>query len=417
MKTTAFHKMMKMFLLLFTGVAIVFLFILFCKSKNAGKNTYQVSLLSRGDIKVTVSSTGTLAAHDTVEVGTEVSGTVKEIFADYNQDVKKGQVLARLKTDLLESSLHDAEANLAKAQAQSEEARINYGKNKTLYEKGFLSEKEFLPFKTGNETANASLQSAQAALDRAKTNLEYAIIRSPIDGIILERAIEVGQTVAASFSTPKMFVIAKDLSKMRIKALVDETDISQIKTNQEVTFTVSAYPEKTFSGKVFQIRRQPINVSNVVNYSVIVDAPNEENLLFPGMTTTIEFIVNQAKAVLLVSSDALKFQPQPDRKHGSRPRWPPPGNPGKNMDDNMPPPPPKDFLMAVSANKGAGILWSLDEKGNLQPIRVKTGLSDESNTAVYGEQLKEGMNIITGYATGATKKNTASSMPRPPGFF
>ncbi len=407
--------MMKIFLLILTGVAIVFLFILFCRPKNAGKNTYQVSQLSRGDIKVTVSSTGTLAAHDTVEVGTEVSGTVKEIFVDYNQNVKKGQLLARLKTDLLESSVLDAKANLAKAQAQSEEARINYGKNKTLYEKGFLSEKEFLPFKTANETANASLQSAQAALDRAKTNLEYAIIRSPIDGIILERAIEVGQTVAASFSTPKMFVIAQDLSKMRIKALVDETDISQIKTNQAVTFTVSAYPEKTFSGKVFQIRRQPINVSNVVNYSVIVDAPNEENLLFPGMTTTIEFIVNQAKDVLLVSSEALKFTPPLNMKHG-----PKRGRPGKDMPKmdgggGLPPPPP-DF-MAESANKDVGILWSLDEKGNLKPNRVKAGLSDELNTAVYGEQLSEGMNIITGYATGVAKKNTASSMPRPPGFF
>jgi HlyD family secretion protein len=417
MKAAIVRAIMKPMPLVFAECVVLALFVLFCRPGNTGKNAYQLSQLNRGDLKVTVSSTGTLAAEDTVEVGSEVSGTVKEIFADFNDNVKKGQVLARLKPDLLESSVHDAGASLAKARAQSEEALINYNQNKTLYEKGFLSEKEFLPYKTANETATAELQSAQAALDRAKTNLEYATIRSPIDGVILERAIEVGQTVAASFSTPKMFIIAKDLSKMKIKALVDETDISQIKPNQEVTFTVSAYPEKTFTGKVSQIRRQSTTVSNVVNYTVLVDAANDENLLFPGMTTTIEFIVNQAKDVFLVPSDALKFQPQPDRKHGSKPRGPPPGNPGKNMDDNMPPQPPQDSFRADSANNDAGILWSLDEKGDLKPIRVKTGLSDESNTAVYGEQLKEGMNIITGYATGAAKKSAASSMPRPPGFF
>jgi HlyD family secretion protein len=391
----------------FIAAAVVILAVVcFPGKKNGGKDAYQVSQLTRGDLKVTVSSTGTLAASDTVEVGSEVSGTVKEIFVDYNDNVKKGQVLAKLKTDILLSTVHDAEAAMTKARAQAEEARINYNQNKTLYEKGFLSEKEFLPYKTADETAGAGLQSAQAALDRARTNLGYATISSPIDGVVLERAIEVGQTVAASFSTPKMFIIAKDLSKMKIKAMVDETDISRIKQNQDVTFTVSAYPEKIFTGKVSQIRRQPTNVSNVVNYTVIIDASNEGNVLFPGMTATIDFIVDQVKDVFLVSSEALNFRPQPDRKHGpkhGKPPMPPMG---------MPPPPG----MMASMDSTAGTLWTMDEKGALAPVRVKTGLSDDSNTAVYGEQLGAGMKVVTDYAAGVSKKGAAaSSMPRPPG--
>jgi HlyD family secretion protein len=396
----------------FIAAAVVILAVVCIPGKkNGGKDAYQVSQLTRGDLKVTVSSTGTLAASDTVEVGTEVSGTVKEIFVDYNDNVKKGQVLAKLKTDLLLSTVHDAEAAMTKARAQADEARINFNQNKTLYEKGFLSEKEFLPYKTAGETAGAGLQSAQAALDRARTNLGYATISSPIDGVVLERAIEVGQTVAASFSTPKMFIIAKDLSKMKIKAMVDETDISRIKPDQEVTFSVSAYPEKTFPGKVSQIRRQPTTVSNVVNYAVIIDASNEGNMLFPGMTATIDFIVDQAKDVFLVSSEALNFRPQPDRKHGPQ-RGKPPMPP---MDGGKTPPPPGPGMMAAM-DSTAGTLWTMDDKGALKPVRVKTGLSDDSNTAVYGGQLSAGMTIVTAYAAGASKKGAAaSSMPRPPG--
>lgn len=421
MKKNALGMTMK--IIPFIAAAVVILAVVCLPGKkNGGKDVYQVSQLTRGDLKVTVSSTGTLAASDTVEVGTEVSGTVKEIFVDYNDNVKKGQVLAKLKTDLLLSTVHDAEAVMTKARAQVEEARINYKQNKTLYEKGFLSEKEFLPYKTADETAGAGLQSAQAALDRARTNLGYATITSPIDGVVLERAIEVGQTVAASFSTPKMFIIAKDLSKMKIKAMVDETDISRIKPDQEVTFTVSAYPEKTFSGKVSQIRRQPTSVSNVVNYTVIIDASNEGNLLFPGMTATIDFIVDQAKDVFLVSSEALNFRPQPDRKHGpkhGKPPMPPIGGGGMPPPPGMMPPggmPPPPGIMA-STDSTAGMLWTVDEKGALVPVRVKIGLSDDSNTAVYGDQLSAGMTIVTGYASGVSKKGAAaSSMPRPPGM-
>jgi len=399
-----------------------------CAKKTGTAGDYQTAKVTRGDLMVTVSSTGTLAPDDTVQVGTEVSGTIKNIYVDYNDKVKKGQVLARLKTDLMEANLHDAEANVSKCQAEDEEARTNYNQNKTLFDKGYLSEKEFLPYKTAVTTTKASLTSAQAELDKAKTNMDYATIYSPIDGIVLARNIEAGQTVAASYSTPTLFVLAKDLTNLKIIALVDETDISQIKLNQEVTFTVTAYPEKVFTGKVRQIRPQSTTVSNVVNYTVIVSANNEEKLLLPGMTTTIEFIINKANDALLVPNTALKFNP--DRKKGKdgKPHIPPyngntlpPNNApqgafGGQGPTGMPPGGPPDGEMppmnqgngnssestAVKASVNSttsGHVWALDSIGKLKPVKVKIILVNESTTAVSSDELKNDEIIVTGYST------------------
>jgi HlyD family secretion protein len=453
MKEAYMHKISNYRIITAAVMAFVFALTLFtvsCSKKNGVAGNYQTTKVTRGDLMVTVSSTGTLAPDDTVQVGTEVSGTIKEIYADYNDNVKKGQILARLKTDLLEAALHEAEASVSKCKAEDEEATINYKQNKALFDKGYLSEKEFLPYKTALATATSELISAQAALDKAKTNIDYATIYSPIDGVVLARNIQAGQTVAASYSTPTLFVLAKDLTNLKIMALVDETDISQIKLNQEVTFTVSAYPDKIFTGKVLQIRPQSTTVSNVVNYTVIVSANNDEHLLLPGMTTTIEFIVNKAENALLVPNTALKFHPQIQKGKGMRPHTPPPhgqnasGNTERHDSfDGTPPPnmptggPDEGFASmggnssqesgnsgtkktASSSSSQLGMVWILDSTGQIKPARVKIVLANESTTAISSEDLKENDIIVIGSLTNKKSSRTASSTQKSggrPGMF
>lgn len=431
-KKSIFKKIPIMFI---TLSIISALLAISCAKKTGVEGEYQTAKVTRGDLMVTVSSTGTLAPDDTVQVGTEVSGTIKNIYVDYNDKVRKGQVLARLKTDLLEATLHDAEANVSKCQAEDEEARTNYNQNKTLFDKGYLSEKEFLPYKTAVATTKASLTSAQAELDKAKTNMDYATIYSPIDGIVLARNIEAGQTVAASYSTPTLFVLAKDLTNLKIIALVDETDISQIKLDQEVTFTVTAYPEKIFTGKVKQIRPQSTTVSNVVNYTVIVSANNEEKLLLPGMTTTIEFIINNAEDALLVPNTALKFHPERKKGKDGRPPIPPhngnalsANNAQQGPTGNMPPGGPDGEMPPMNQENGnssestvvkasvnsatSGHVWTLDSQGELKPVKVKIILVNESTTAVSSDELRKDEIIVTGYSTSrksSKSKTTASA--------
>lgn len=388
--------------------------------QNQGFKTYE---LKRGEMSVTVSATGSLVADGSVEVGTEVSGTVSEVLVDFNSPVTKGQVLARLKTDLLEAALHDAEANFQKASAQNEQAQTDLRQNRPLFEKGFLSEKEFLPIKTVGQTAKATLQSAQASLDRARSNLTSATIRSPIDGIILERNIQAGQTVAASFSTPTLFVIARDLTKMKIEALVDETDISRIILGQKVQFTVSAHPDKDFTGVVTQIRKKPVTVQNVINYTVIIDAPNDENLLLPGMTATIEFIIQKLDDVFMVPNEALSITPTKemiktmasgskmrDRKKEDR------GNGRVAISGKG------DTTRGVRTPMGSR-LWIITENNTIHPLFVKTGVTDESMTVLEeNPRLEEGLKVIieiptNGKTKTAGKSNTTrQNQFRPPMF-
>ncbi len=244
-----------------------------------------------------------------MEVGTQVSGIIDKVYADFNDRVHKGQIIALVDTSLLKLAVTDAESNLLKALAQYEEARENHQRSVELYNRGLISKADYQPVKTSLRTAEASLAAAHAAMERANRNLKYAIIRSPIDGTVTARNVEEGQTVAASFSTPTLFTIAQDLSKMEIKAMVDESDIGQIKKDQPVRFTVQAYPQKTFEGKVKQVRVQPTTASNVVNYTVVVSADNPGNLLLPGMTATVDFIVEKKTNVTLVPNAALRFEP------------------------------------------------------------------------------------------------------------
>jgi len=316
----------------------------------------------RGNFELVVSSTGTMAAVETVEVGTQVSGTINEIMVDYNDTVKEGDVLAVLDQSLFKVAIKNAKAGLLKAQAELKQAEAEYKRNKPLYEKGYLSEEEFLPFETEVATLKASLLSAEATLQQAEIDLEHTVISSPIDGTVIDRSVDAGQTVAASLSTPTLFLVARDLSHMQIETNVDETDIGQIQKGQQVRFSVQSYFDHTFTGAVQQIRLQPETVDNVVTYTVIVEAANESGLLLPGMTATVDFIVHNAQNAFLVPVAALQFNP----------------GKGKNEQDGSQ-------------------LFCRNSQGRLTRVPVDTGRSDGLVTVVAGKDITEGMQVAIGF--------------------
>lgn len=360
------------------------------KPGSASPPQYLFATVTRGALENLVSSTGTLAALETVEVGTQVSGTIARIEADYNDHVRKGQVLAVLDQALFTAQVNEAEANVAKARAALAQAEDEYRRNRPLAEKGFLSAQEFLPISTGVDTARAALAAAEAALARTRTNLAYTVIRSPIDGTVIKRSVEAGQTVAASLNTPTLFVIARDLAQMQIEANVDESDIGQIRNGLQVRFTVQSYPTETFQGVVSQIRLQPQTISNVVNYTVLIDAANDRGLLLPGMTATVDFVINRVENALLVPNAALRFQPANDAAGTEAAARGP-------VDDR------------------AGRLFTLGADGRLQSITVVKGESDGVRTVVSGEQLNDGLQVVSGLkpAEKASRGNFFSFL-RPP---
>ncbi len=356
--------------------------------------------ITRGSLEKTISCTGTLAAVGTVDVGAQVSGTIKEIRTDYNQKVGKGQILALLDPTLFEASVTEADGNLKKAETELALARAKDTRNKPLYAKGHISEEEYLPIRSAVKTAEAAVTATEAALKRARANLNYATIRSPINGTVIERSVEAGQTIAASLNTPTLFVIAEDLSRMQIKTNVDESDIGRVHENIPVRFTVQTHQGKTFTGRVTQIRLQPKTISNVVNYTVVVDAENGEGLLLPGMTATVDLVVGKAENVLLVANSALRFTPEQhegsDQAHTGK----------------------KTELSSGSHNSPASSsLYILGNDGKPSRIMVHTGLSNDLMTEVDAAgELREDMVVIAGQkADKNQKKPKVSILPSPPG--
>ena len=395
------------------------------------ESKYTFAAVTRGDLNVVISSSGKLEAVSTVVVGTQVSGRIAKLFVDFNSEVKRGQLLAILDTVTLAATVRDQQANLEKAKAQYNQTIAVHERNKKLYEKNFISELDFIESQTNVESASASLKSAVSALERAKTNLEYAFIYAPISGKIINRSVEEGQTVAASLSAPTLFTIAEDLSSMRILASVDESDIGQIQEGQKVKFTVQTYSDKTFEGFVSQIRLNAEVVSNVVNYTVVIKAGNDEKLLLPGMTATVDFYVDYRENVLTVPNSALRFQATDEMMEEF----------GKNMEEEIAKMPDSlknkfesqrgRFMSggAMGMNGGnsngkkrnVNKIWFLDEKGKLKMSPVMTGLSDGKNTEIVrGRNIKEGTKIISGIVevgTATTKSSnpltgTQSNQPR-----
>jgi HlyD family secretion protein len=262
-------------------VIVIGVILLFARNKSQSYN-FRFDKVTQGDLTVFVTATGTINAVISVDVGTQVSGIIAKLYADFNSIVKKGQLIAQIDSTFLVQAVKDADANLDKAKAQYADSKRNFDREKVLLDRGLDSQLNYDAALTTKESNEANLKSAEAALDRAKINLAYATIYAPIDGVVINRAVNIGQTVAASFSSPTLFTIANDLKKMQVQTTVDESDVGRISIGQPATFTVDAYSDETFSGMVSQIRLAPQSIQNVVNYIVIIDVQNDQLKLMPG---------------------------------------------------------------------------------------------------------------------------------------
>lgn len=291
----------------FAAIGIAALIMSGCSSKP--KVTYSSATVQRQDISTSITATGTIEPVTEVEVGTQVSGIIDKIYVDYNSVVKKGDIIAELdKTNLL-SKLASAQSNLSNAQSDLTYQKANYQRYKTLYEKGLVSANDYENAKLSYDKAVQTVKVQQQAVQEAQTNLGYATITAPIDGVVLSKEVEEGQTVASSMTTPTLFIIAQDLTDMRVIADIDEADIGGVKEGQRVSFTVDAFPDDTFEGTVTQVRQQATTTSNVVTYEVVISAPNDDLKLKPGLTANVTIFTLEKNGVLTVPSRALRFTP------------------------------------------------------------------------------------------------------------
>ncbi len=389
-----------------------------CSNKEA-KVTVETTKVRKGAISTEVTATGTIEAVKTVEVGTQVSGKINKIYVDFNSHVKAGQLLAELDRKPLLTALDVAGASLDNAKAELTYQTANYNRMKTLNDKKLVAESDYDLALYNYEQAKTALKSAQSNYDKAKINLDYAYIYSPIDGIVLNRAVDEGQTVAASFNTPTLFTIANDLTQMQVEASVDEADIGQVKLNQRVEFNVDAYPDDNFDGVVTQIRFQPVVTSNVVTYTVIVQASNPDKKLMPGMTANITIIVAEAKDACLIPSKVLRFKPdstllaeyfrsvneKPDTSRSSkRGQY----YPGKKFNGSH---------VMNNQESNRSIVW-IKSGNDIHPVHIVTGINNEIDVQVVSG-LKEGEDVVTAINTPASENNPSGLaqspfMPRRP---
>jgi HlyD family secretion protein len=385
---------MKKIILAFVILLIIAIGLTVFLKKGDPAPQYLTQKVDRGDIRATVSATGTVNAVTTVLVGTQVSGTIQALFADFNSQVKQGQLLAQIDPSTFEAQVQQSQANLSLAQANLEKANVAlrdtvnvFERNKILFERNFISRHDLDVSETGYLSALAQIkgslaqvQQARASLQIAQTNLRYTRIVSPVTGTVISRSVDVGQTVAASFQTPTLFTIAQDLTKMQINTSVDEADIGRIRNDQPVTFTVDAYPEMTFQGSVSEIRNAPTTLQNVVTYDVIVNVANPDLKLKPGMTANVSIIVADKKNILRVPNAALRLRIT-------------------------------DTALTADAPRGPGV-WVLDHQ---TPKRVvlSLGISDNRFTEVLAGDIAEADGIIIEVKSNQT--TAAGQQPRPPG--
>jgi HlyD family secretion protein len=290
-------------------VLIILAYFLLSGGKKEEKVSFETAKVEKQNISTSITATGTIEPVTSVTVGTQVSGIVSKLYVDYNSVVKKGQVIAELDKTNLISELNTAKANLSSAQSTLNYEFANYNRFKTLYDKGLVSADEYENAKLSYDKARQSVSTSRESVQKAQTNLGYATITSPIDGVVLSKAVEEGQTVAASFNTPELFTIAKDLTDMRVIADIDEADIGGVKEGQRVTFTVDAFPEDSFEGQVTQVRQQATTESNVVTYEVVISARNNDLKLKPGLTANVTIYTLEKNGVLAAPSKALRFIP------------------------------------------------------------------------------------------------------------
>ncbi len=373
--------------------------------------SYRFATLERGTIVSTISATGTVNAVTTVSVGSQVSGTIQKLYVDYNSRVRRGQIIAEIDPALFVAQVEQARGNWQNAQAGLQKARVTLAdtkrtleRNRQLLTQGIVAQSDFDAAQTAYEAAQAGIKSAEAgltqtkgALLQAETNLKNSVIRSPVDGVVISRSIDVGQTVAASFQTPTLFSIAQDLTKMQIETSVDESDISQARLGQPVSFTVDAYPDRKFGGTVTQIRNAPITVQNVVTYVVVVQVDNRNLLLKPGMTANVSIETGRREGVLKLPSAALRFRPR---------------NSGDKKST------PAGATVTMPKGKGGGPLSQVYilKQGKPVAVPVQTGMSDTVNTEITNSPLHEGAQVIIEQFEPNKKKNSSGGPPMGPRF-
>ncbi|PKQ61888.1 hypothetical protein BZG02_14535 [Labilibaculum filiforme] len=379
--------------------------------ENEHKFVIETELVKKGSLSNTITATGTLEATNTVVVGTQVSGVIEKLYVDFNSVVKKGQLIAELDKYTLQSSLENAQADLDNAQAEYEYQNSNHLRMKVLYDKELLAKSDYDLVVYNLKKSKASVKSAKANLDRSARNLSYATIYSPIDGIVLNRAVEAGQTVAASMNTPELFTITNDLKEMQVEANIDEADIGMIKENQRVEFTVDAFPDLNFTGKVSEIRLQPNEASNVITYIVIISVSNPDLKLKPGMTASITTFVEEANDVLLIAGKATRFTPNQQlleeykRSLLKEVQNAPSDDSNTINNDNRPKPPRGNMPELDDAHK---MVWVKNGE-EIHPLVVEIGINDGSNMEVISG-LKEGDILVTSLTL--TNDSEESTLPQ-----
>ncbi len=381
---------------------------------NNDQPTLSTVAVTRGDVIETVDATGTLQAVTTVQVGSQISGTIKALYADFNSEVRKGQVIAELDPSLLQTQVDQARATVVRLQAdvdrarvQLEDSRIKADRAQELFDRQLIPRTDLETAQSTMKTNDAALKSAQAQVVQAKAslsqndvNLGHTVIRAPIDGIVISRNVDVGQTVASSLQAPTLFVIAKDLAEMQLSASVDESDIGRIQPGQKVSFRVDAYGGDTFTGTVSQVRLQPVVEQNVVSYTTIVDVPNRDLRLKPGMTATLTMEVARADDVLRVPNAALRFRPTAE-VFASLDQEPPSfGRQNANRQRAQQDRPRAEVGTSGTATERTprAAVWLLQD-GKLRPVRVDTSISDGALTAIVGGSLTENAQVVTGVTT------------------
>ena len=423
-------------------------FTLIKKGKTA-QVKYRTEILAKGDVESLVTTSGSLNPVDVVDVGSQVSGKIARLYADFNSKVKKGQLLAELDLELLQAKVDQAESSYKSSVASLDQAKLaldngqkKFGRSKELFAKNQISieemetaESNYLNAKANVVSAESRLSQSESSLKSSKVDLSYAIIRAPIDGIVISRNVNLGQTVAASYQAPLLFKLASDLTKMQLQCDIDETDIGKVKEGQKVRFTVSAYQSETFNGTVRQVRYSPQTVQNVVTYATIVDAENPDLKLMPGMTATVSIIIGEARGVLKVANSALRFTPplpqeevqklladagigggqrgqQGQRSESAQGQSGQRGQgagqrQGSGQGGEMT---PERLALIQQAMKNrprqGGQVWVLDELGKLKPFSVRTGITDNTYSELRGGELKEGMKIIIGLETAIASSQT-----------
>ena len=399
----------------------------FAKKKAA--TSFETVKVEKGNISVTVTATGTIEALKSVNVGTQVSGILQHVYVDFNDNVKQGQILAKLDETPLQTSLDQSQSAQNQAQAQLNYQEATYNRLKVLYDKKLISQSDFDQAVFNYENAKGSLSNAKSALARAKVNLDYATITSPIAGVVLNRAVEEGQTVAASFSTPTLFTIVNDLTQMQVQTSVDEADIGKVNKGQRVEFTVDAYPDMKFGGTVSEVRLQPVTTNNVVTYVVILSAPNPDKKLMPGMTASSTIYVEERQGVLTLSGKAVRFTPDAEylkkmftemQKSGKMPKMPAGAGMGSmpsamsagQMPQGMPS--AGMSMPGMEQDPKTKTVWLKDGKNGLRPGIIKIGVDNGSTVEVISG-LKEGDEVIVSMESSSDKSAEAKTTDRGPG--